>query len=398
METETEAEAEAEAVATTTAANSSNHNHNNNHNPKNNTNSSSSSSSSTIQHQHQHQHQHHRHRHRHRHPHQPTSGGMSVQDQFATLSQDRDQFKYEKEQATREITTVQNVYEAYQKELADLVTSNYQAQAGWGDQTNTVKLLTEERDRIHRLIHNEGRALQDCVDYTKTLEQKEVQNKKGYIEEMQSMNDEMTSILDRRMKNKIEEYVIPQSVSDVVTTYEKQHHCTLGPIKEPYNELVLVTQLYNDKLFQLLQLQEQVHDQNNDNNNNGITSSFVDEIGDVIMEQVNGEDCDDCDDDYDDDDDYDFNVGNECCETNNDVEDHNDDVDIGTNGAYDGNDRHEGDRYDDKDDKDEDVRIDDGNGTGTGVDGATEMMSTILNDDEVVQGSEQMDLFYGPQP
>lgn len=298
---------------------------------------------------------------------------MSVQDQFASLSHDRDQFRYEREQAKEELTRVQEEYHDVQQELAELVTSNYQTQAELGDHTNTVRMLNEEKARILRLTENEGRALQDCADYTKTLEQKEVDAKKAFIDEMQSMNDEMASILERRTKLKMGEYVTARSVLDVVTTFEMQNDCTLVNIKEPYNELVEVTQAHEEKMFKILEFQEKLRKHREDG---------VDDAGDVVMELM--------DDDYHfTADDYDGAVGNfdhaEDC----------DDAEMDANGADDGaNEDIDANAADDGDDANhfDDIAIDNGNE----IDTATEMSS--VHADEVVQDSEHMDLFYGPQP
>jgi chromosome segregation ATPase len=180
----------------------------------------------------------------------------SVQDQFASLSRDRDQFRSESEQARTELTRLQEEHQGLQQQLAELVTKNYQAQAELGDHTNKVRLLEQERARILRLTENESRALQDCTNHTINMEQREAAAKKAFIDEMQAINDEMASLLQRRMIRKTEEYISARSVSDVVAKIEKQNGYTLVNYRTQHAELVEVTKARDEKLSRVFRLRQ----------------------------------------------------------------------------------------------------------------------------------------------
>lgn len=139
-----------------------------------------------------------------------------------------------------------------------MVTKNYQAQAELGDLTNKVLLMEEEKARFLRLIDNESRALQDCTNHIKTMEQSEVAAKKAFIDEMQGINDEMASLLQRRMMLKAAGYVSPESVSAVVAKIEKQNKCTLVNYKKHHDELVEATKERDENRSRLLQLGQEL--------------------------------------------------------------------------------------------------------------------------------------------
>jgi DNA repair exonuclease SbcCD ATPase subunit len=141
----------------------------------------------------------------------------SVQNQFTSLSNDRDKFRNEREAAENELEVVTAVYRELKKENDDLAKNkNFHAKAELGEQSKKLRMLQEEQDRIKRLIENESRALVECTKRIKALETKKEDAKKKLVVDLSPINSEIHSLLLRRLQKKVTRFISVKTVEEVV--------------------------------------------------------------------------------------------------------------------------------------------------------------------------------------
>jgi hypothetical protein len=119
----------------------------------------------------------------HHHQHQQSAGGAgvagggsgsfvqrnSVQNQFAALSADRDKFVRETEAANKELQQIHVEHQSIRIQHDKLIEHNRQARAILGERMETLVIWKDKKARIIRETNNEGLAIRDCTNHSKTV-------------------------------------------------------------------------------------------------------------------------------------------------------------------------------------------------------------------------------------
>jgi hypothetical protein len=126
-------------------------------------------------------------------------------------------------------------------------------------------MLKEEESKINRLITNEGRALEQCINKIKALDTKKQMAEKKFVEEMDPMNTELATILQRRLEKKTEGVLTDQSVNTNLLPYmdmksrvphiAKSKEDVEGSVKK----LLQATKDRDDAMAQLVQVKKSLH-------------------------------------------------------------------------------------------------------------------------------------------
>jgi hypothetical protein len=93
----------------------------------------------------------------------------SVQNQFAALSADRNKFVREVEEANKELKQIQVEHQSIKIEHDKLIEHNRQARAILGERMETLDIWRDKKARIIRETNNEGLAIRDCTNHSKTV-------------------------------------------------------------------------------------------------------------------------------------------------------------------------------------------------------------------------------------
>jgi len=108
----------------------------------------------------------------HQHQHQTFGGSSliqsnSVQNQFTTLSNQRDNFIHERDEAEKELKRVQAEHQCIKTEHDTLIESNRRAKEELGQRMEKLAMLKEEESRLCQLTENEFHAIYDCTKHSK---------------------------------------------------------------------------------------------------------------------------------------------------------------------------------------------------------------------------------------
>ena len=93
----------------------------------------------------------------------------SVQNQFAALSADRDTFVREAEEANKELQQIHVEHQSIRIQHDQLIEHNRQARATLGERMETLVIWKDKKARIIRETNNEGLAIRDCTNHSKTV-------------------------------------------------------------------------------------------------------------------------------------------------------------------------------------------------------------------------------------
>ena len=93
----------------------------------------------------------------------------SVQNQFAALSADRDKFVREAEEANKELQQIHVEHQSIRIQHDQLIEHNRQARAILGERMETLVIWKDKKARIIRETNNEGLAIRDCTNHSKTV-------------------------------------------------------------------------------------------------------------------------------------------------------------------------------------------------------------------------------------
>jgi hypothetical protein len=93
----------------------------------------------------------------------------SVQNQFAALSADRDKFVREAEEANKELKQIHVEHQSIRIQHDQLIEHNRQARAILGERMETLVIWKDKKARIIRETNNEGLAIRDCTNHSKTV-------------------------------------------------------------------------------------------------------------------------------------------------------------------------------------------------------------------------------------
>ena len=93
----------------------------------------------------------------------------SVQNQFAALSADRDKFVREAEEAKKELQQIHVEHQSIRIQHDKLIEHNRQARAILGERMETLVIWKDKKARIIRETNNEGLAIRDCTNHSKTV-------------------------------------------------------------------------------------------------------------------------------------------------------------------------------------------------------------------------------------
>lgn len=141
---------------------------------------------------------------------------VSMTAQFVTLNNELDRFKDEKDKKEKTTSAKQHRREQLHKEQSELLQKNRMAQAYLGEKSKKLKLLTDKKARLTKLIELESRALQDCANHTMTLDTKERQAKDQHNAELTAVNEETEKVLLYRFNQAPLQRLSVRSVHTVV--------------------------------------------------------------------------------------------------------------------------------------------------------------------------------------
>jgi flagellar biosynthesis chaperone FliJ len=145
----------------------------------------------------------------------------SIQHQFATLSNDRDRFRKEKEQAEVSLLQVQSEYQALKKEQDELTRKNFHAKAELGEYSKKLDMLKEEAKRTARNLDNDSKAVESCTSHLKSLESNKVDRERKFVANLNPVTLEIAIFLQKRLEKKIEARISVQTVESVVLPFLK---------------------------------------------------------------------------------------------------------------------------------------------------------------------------------
>ncbi|KAL3920161.1 MAG: hypothetical protein SGILL_003405 [Bacillariaceae sp.] len=153
----------------------------------------------------------------------PVQGGVtqrsSIQDQFTSLTEERDKFNKEKELAENELVRVQAEYKQLKEEQEDFIKKNYEAQAELGIYSKKLVLLKDDETRLRRTVVNVTRAIQDCARHLKALEGKKEEADIKFINDMDPINIEVGMHLQKRTEKAIAKHISVRSVESVILPF-----------------------------------------------------------------------------------------------------------------------------------------------------------------------------------
>ena len=90
----------------------------------------------------------------------------SIQNQFALLTNQRDNFDRETKIAEKELEEVQSKHQTIKDHHNYLFEANRQAKQELGRRMEKLALLKDEEDRLRRLVGNEFKAIRGCTNYS----------------------------------------------------------------------------------------------------------------------------------------------------------------------------------------------------------------------------------------
>jgi len=140
----------------------------------------------------------------------------SIQTQFTTLSNQRDNFIREREVAERELKQLQGDHQSIKMEHVAIIESNRRAKEDLGQKMEKLAMLKEEESRLSRLTENESNAIHDCTKHLKVLEKKRCDESKRHTAEMEPLNFELAALLERRIEKKTKRCITVRSIEKVI--------------------------------------------------------------------------------------------------------------------------------------------------------------------------------------
>jgi chromosome segregation ATPase len=143
----------------------------------------------------------------------------SIQQQFATLSNDRDKFRKEKEQAEQALVRAQHGYQVFKKDQDELTMKNLQAKAELGAYTKKLDMLKEEEKRIARSLENDTKAVESCTNHLKGLESKKEEKENKFVAQLNPVTLEIAIFLQKRLEKKVGERITVDTVSSVLLPF-----------------------------------------------------------------------------------------------------------------------------------------------------------------------------------
>jgi predicted nucleic acid-binding Zn-ribbon protein len=192
----------------------------------------------------------------------------SIQRQFASLSNDRDRFRQEKEQCEGALLQVQNEYQALKKEQDELTKKNFHAKAELGEYSKKLDMLKEELKRTTRNLDNDTKAVESCTNHLKSLESKKMERENKFVANLNPVTLEIAIFLQKRLEKTIEERITVQSVESVVLPFLKAKQDQGNPelqnglfgLNESIDRLKQATASRDEAVKQLREILIQLHD------------------------------------------------------------------------------------------------------------------------------------------
>lgn len=152
-----------------------------------------------------------------------TGGGLiqsnSIQQQFATLANDRDKFRQEKQQAENALVHVQAEYQTLKKDQDDLIVKNLHVQAELGTYTKKLAMLREEEKRVQKSLENDTKAVENCTNHLKSLESNKQDKEKKFVAYLNPVTVEIAIFLQKRIEKKVEAGITVETVSSVLLPF-----------------------------------------------------------------------------------------------------------------------------------------------------------------------------------
>ena len=103
----------------------------------------------------------------------------SIQNQFALLTNQRDNFDRETKIAEKDLEEVQSKHQTIKDHHNYLFEANRQAKQELGRRMEKLALLKDEEDRLRRLVGNEFKAIRGCTNYSNIVST--VLERKAYV-------------------------------------------------------------------------------------------------------------------------------------------------------------------------------------------------------------------------
>ncbi|KAG7364832.1 hypothetical protein IV203_038035 [Nitzschia inconspicua] len=204
---------------------------------------------------------------------QPRTGGgliqsNSIQQQFASLSNDRDKFRKEKDQAELALARIQAEYQTLKKDHDDLIMKNLRAKAELGTYTKKLDMLKEEEKRIARNLENDTKAVENCTNHLKALESRKEEKEKKFVAYLNPVTVEIAIFLQKRVEKKVEERITVETVSSVMLPFlraKQQEGCPelqngLFGLEDSIDKLKEATSSRDEAIEQLRELLVQFQD------------------------------------------------------------------------------------------------------------------------------------------
>ncbi|KAL3934666.1 MAG: hypothetical protein SGBAC_009661 [Bacillariaceae sp.] len=149
----------------------------------------------------------------------------SVQSQFAALTQDRDKFQNEKDDAERESKRAQERLRRLKQEQVTLLSAIQASQESLGTLSRKQTMLQQEENRLRKVMQSERKALQACAAHTSKLVNKEKEMIKKFTHDMGKANAEAARLLNQQLVDKIVKNVSVDSVAAVVPPNTMSSSC-----------------------------------------------------------------------------------------------------------------------------------------------------------------------------
>jgi hypothetical protein len=153
----------------------------------------------------------------------PTHRGVvqrsSIQNQFSSLTNDRDRFRKEKEQAEIENERVLAEYEQLKLVHQEFQTKNCQAQAELGACSKKLCLLTQEEARMGKQLANDVKVIEHCTKDLKSMEAKKDEIDTNFVSRMDPINMEVGIYLQKRIEKGIGQRITTRTVETVILPF-----------------------------------------------------------------------------------------------------------------------------------------------------------------------------------
>mmetsp|Transcript_1604 Transcript_1604/g.3316 ORF Transcript_1604/g.3316 Transcript_1604/m.3316 type:complete len:230 (+) Transcript_1604:74-763(+) len=141
----------------------------------------------------------------------------SVQSQFAALTQDRDKFQNEKDDAERESKRAQERLRRLKQEQVSLLSKIQASQESLGTLSRKQTMLKQEENRLRKVRQSERKALEACAAHASKLVNQEKEMTKKFTYNMGKANGEAARLLGQQLIDKIVKNVSVDSVEAVLS-------------------------------------------------------------------------------------------------------------------------------------------------------------------------------------